>query len=337
MSQSNNILSKVKNQAPLLVLIFFVITTIIAIIIDSQSLASATDLNNIYKAPLENPDYILGTDALGRSVVYGLINGAKVTLIIATITSVLSLVIGLLFAFFAAYYGNDKLKLNWLSIIGLVLITFICFFYFIYSSHKLLFFTTWLLFTIGVFLHNSRSSKTHTRIAIPVDTAILKVLEIIKTLPGIFIVLFFLSLFQDRSIWNVIFLITIIRIPIIIRLGRSEILKIKSQEYILAAEGMGIGTFRLFFRHIVPNIITPIRTFLVYGIASTVIVESTLSFLGLGLPIETVTWGSMLSSSRQFFSAWWLAIFPGLAIFILIYSLRKYFIKRSESQEYFYI
>ena len=166
----------------------FILTAIIAVFIDSQSLASATDLNNIYKAPFENSDYLLGTDDLGRSVFYGLINGAKITLFIAIITSVLSLVIGLLFAFVAAYYGNDKLKLNWLSIIGLGIITFVCLFYFIYSSHKLLFFSAWLLSILGAFFINRRSSKIKTGIKIPVDTLILKFLEILKTLPGIFIV-----------------------------------------------------------------------------------------------------------------------------------------------------
>jgi len=337
LNKSNNILSKIKNRGSALVLTLFILTAIIAVFIDSQSLASATDLNNIYKAPFENSDYLLGTDDLGRSVFYGLINGAKITLFIAVITSVLSLVIGLLFAFIAAHYGNDKLKLNLLSIIGLGIITFVCHFYFIYSSHKLLFFSAWLLSILGTFFINRRSSKIKTGIKIPIDTLILKILEILKTLPGIFIVLLFLSLFDNRSIWNVIFLITFVRTPVIIRLGRSEILKIKSQEYILAAEGMGIGTSRLFLNHIIPNIISPLRTFLVYGIASTVLIESVLSFLGLGLPIETVSWGSMLSSSRQFFSAWWLAILPGLAIFILIYSLRQYFTSRAEDQEYFYI
>lgn len=310
---------------------------LIAVVVDSQSLASATDIKNIYKAPFEHPEYILGTDGLGRSVAYGLLNGAKITLLIALLSSFLSLIIGLCVGFLAAYFGNDKLKLNSVSLVGLCLITFICFFYLIYSSHKFLFFGLWLFLILALFLLNSKGSKSSGRISIPIDTFILKVLEIQKTLPGIFIILLFLSLMSTRSIWNVILLITIIRIPIIIRLARSEILKVKSQEYILAAEGMGISTFKLFISHIVPNIMTPIQTYLVYGIASTVLVESLLSFLGLGLPLEMVTWGSMLSSSRQFFSAWWLAIFPGLAIFILIFALRKYFSREPEDQEYYYI
>lgn len=318
-------------------LILFVLVALLAVLIDSQSLASATDIKNIYKAPFENPKHILGTDGLGRSVFYGLINGAKVSLIIASLSSLLSLVIGLFIGFIAAYYGNDKLKLNKVSFLGLCMISFICIFYLIYSAHKLLFFSIWVVLVIGLIYLSNRFSKSNKGIRIPIDSIILKLLEILKTLPGIFIVLLFLTLMSTRSIWNVILLITFIRIPIIIRLGRSEILKVKSQEYILAAEGMGIQTFKLFFSHIIPNILTPIRTYLVYGIASTVLVESLLSFLGLGLPLEVVTWGSMLSNSRQFFSAWWLAVFPGLAIFTLIFCLRKYFNRKIEDQEYYYI
>lgn len=337
MSRITNILSNKTERGSLIVLVIFVVLALIAFLVDSQNLASATDIKNIYKAPFEHPDYILGTDGLGRSVLYGLLNGAKITLLIALLSSLFSLLIGLCIGFLAAYYGNDKLKLNILSIIGLALISFMCFFYVIYSSYKFLFFGLWIFLILALFLLNGKGSKIKARISIPLDTFILKVLEIQKTLPGIFIILLFLSLMSTRSIWNVILLITIIRIPIIIRLARSEILKVKSQEFILAAEGMGISTSKLFISHIIPNIMTPIQTYLVYGIASTVLVESLLSFLGLGLPLEVVTWGSMLSSSRQFFSAWWLAIFPGLAIFILIFALRKYFSRESEDQEYYYI
>ena len=295
------------------------------------------DIENIYKAPFENQEYLLGTDGLGRSVFYGLLNGVKITMFIAIITSILTLVVGLLFAYLAAYFGNDKLKLDWLSFTVFIILSFLCLFYLINSSSKLICLVIWLLGTFLLFTYNSKSTRKTRRISIPFDSIILKAIEILKTLPGIFIILFFLSLFGNRSIWNVILLITLVRVPTIVRLGRSEILKLKNEEYVLAAEGMGIGSLNLFINHIIPNIITPIRTYLVYGIVATVLIESALSFLGLGLPLEMVTWGSMLSSSRQFFGAWWLAIFPGLAIFILIYSLRTYFAKRTEEQEYFYI
>ena len=101
----------------MLVLFLYLLVAVIAMVIDSDSHASATDVLNIYKAPFEHPDYILGTDGLGRSVLYGLINGAKVTMLIAITTSILSLLIGLLLAFLAAYYGNEKLKLSWPSLI----------------------------------------------------------------------------------------------------------------------------------------------------------------------------------------------------------------------------
>ncbi len=330
-----NIYKQLISDRSLIILFIYIVIAIIAFLVDSDQLASVTDVNNIYKAPLENQNYLLGTDGLGRSVAYGLLNGTKIAILISIASSICSLIIGLFFGFLAAYYGDNKLKIQWTFVPFFILVNLISGFYLIYTDEKIYWALTCLTFNVILIL---LSRKTNFyKISIPIDTIIIKFLELLKTLPGIFIVLFFLSLFATRSVWTLILIITIVRSPIIIRLGRSEILKIKSQQYFIAAEGMGLKLKSMLSNYILPNILTPIKTYLAYGLASTVQIEAILSFIGLGLPIETVTWGSMISSSRQFFNAWWLAVLPGLAIFYLIYALRKYFSRRSEAHSYFYI
>ena len=74
------------------------------------------------------------------------------------------------------------------------------------------------------------------------------------------------------------------------------------------------------FRHILPNALAPVMVSVVLGVAGAILVESSLSFLGIGVPAETVTWGSILNEARSSTFAWWLALFPGVAIFITVLS-----------------
>ena len=104
----------------------------------------------------------------------------------------------------------------------------------------------------------------------------------------------------------------------IARFIRAELLRVRSIEYIEAANALGFSEFRIIFRHAIPNALSPVLISVAFGIASAILIESTLSFLGVGVPVETLTWGSMLSSARQSPSAWWLAVFPGFAIFITV-------------------
>ena len=104
----------------------------------------------------------------------------------------------------------------------------------------------------------------------------------------------------------------------IARFIRAELLKVRNLEYIEAAHALGYSESRTLLKHAIPNSLSPVLISIAFGIASAILVESTLSFLGIGVPAETMTWGSMLSSARQSPSAWWLAIFPGFAIFITV-------------------
>jgi peptide/nickel transport system permease protein len=99
---------------------------------------------------------------------------------------------------------------------------------------------------------------------------------------------------------------------------RAELLRIRRQEYIEAAQALGFSDRRILFRHALPNALTPVLITVAFGIAGAVLLESFLSFLGIGLAAESVTWGTMLNLARYQFNAWWLAVFPGLAIFFTV-------------------
>lgn len=106
------------------------------------------------------------------------------------------------------------------------------------------------------------------------------------------------------------------------RVVRSEVLSIRTVDYVIAAKTIGVGEFRILFRHILPNIFAPITTIATFQVASAIITESSLSFLGLGVPVTIPSWGNMLSEGQMYMgSAWWMAVFPGLCIMLVVFSV----------------
>ena len=103
------------------------------------------------------------------------------------------------------------------------------------------------------------------------------------------------------------------------RIARSQVLSARSQDYVTAARALGYGRARIMFEQILPNILGPILVIGTLGIAYAILIEASLSFLGLGTQPPTPSWGGMLSNAReQFFTAYWISIFPGMAIFLTV-------------------
>src|SRR5690606_38273244 len=90
--------------------------------------------------------------------------------------------------------------------------------------------------------------------------------------------------------------------------------------YITAADSVGFSAGRIIMRHVMPNSLAPVLVAVAFGVASAILVESALSFLGFGVPATVVTWGSMLNQSRSAIFAWWMAVFPSFMIFITVVS-----------------
>ena len=103
------------------------------------------------------------------------------------------------------------------------------------------------------------------------------------------------------------------------RLIRAEFLSLHGREFVLASRTLGARDHRLIFRHLLPNSLTPIIVSFVLGVASAVLVESGLSFLGLGVQAPQASWGNILTDGKEYIQfAWWLSLFPGFAILITV-------------------
>lgn len=151
-----------------------------------------------------------------------------------------------------------------------------------------------------------------------VDILISRFIEIVMCFPTFFLILTVLA-FVGPSLFNIMVVIGLTGWTGIARLVRGEFLKLKNQEFVQSARVLGFSRWRIIFRHVLPNAMTPVLVSITFGIASSILVESSLSFLGFGVQPPTPSWGDILSQSREFMDfAWWLMLFPGVAIFLTV-------------------
>jgi peptide/nickel transport system permease protein len=150
-----------------------------------------------------------------------------------------------------------------------------------------------------------------------VDLVISRVFELMLAIPT-FLLLITIAAFLKPSIFYTMIIIGLTGWVGMARFTRNEFLKVRNLDYVTAATAIGLPNRRIMFRHILPNALAPVLVSVVLGIASAILAESGLSFLGVGVPADTVTWGSILNEARSNTFAWWLAVFPGAAIFVAV-------------------
>ena len=286
------------------------------------------------KSPKEGySPHILGTDAYSRDVFAGIISGTRIAFKVGLFSMIIASLVGIILGLFAGFFGDSLIRLNYgqfvlssVNLIGFIYALYVLvqyhsvsashpivkFLYIIIIPLCIFSFIQWLIFKIGKFLPGK------AKISVLVDFVIMRIIEWLKGIPNLFLLLACLPLFKNASIYNIIILIGFFTWPTIAIYVRSEVLRVRTEDYIKIARLNGINNWRLMWRHILPNAIQPALVTIAFGFASAILAEASLSFLGIGIPINEVTWGSLLTMARVQFSAWWLALFPGLAIFFTV-------------------
>ncbi len=147
------------------------------------------------------------------------------------------------------------------------------------------------------------------------DWIVSRAIEIVLCFPFLFLVLGIVALFKP-SIYTIMIALGLTSWTSEARFVRGEFLRIRDLEFAQAARASGARDARIIFRHLLPNALAPVLVSASFGVAVAILTESALSFLGLGVPLPTATWGNMLSQAYEHIEyAWWLILFPGLAIF----------------------
>lgn len=147
-----------------------------------------------------------------------------------------------------------------------------------------------------------------------VDSIIMRFTDIMLSFPTFFLILAVIA-FLKPSLINVMVVIGLTGWMGVARLVRAEVMSVKSREYITAAVLQGLSHRRVMFKHILPNVLSPVFVTATLSIAGAILLESSLSFLGLGVQPPTSSWGNILTNGQEnIIHAWWLSLFPGLAI-----------------------
>lgn len=156
------------------------------------------------------------------------------------------------------------------------------------------------------------------------DIIIMRILDVIWAFPPVLLALAFVAV-RGASLSAVILAIGLVAIPRYARIVRGTVLSVKEKDYIMAAKSSGIGHLRIIFTHVLPNIMGPVIVVATLGIAGSVMIESILSFLGLGMQPPASSWGLMISEGQKYLRTFpYYSLFPGLMIMILVFAFNVF-------------
>jgi peptide/nickel transport system permease protein len=280
--------------------------------------------------------HLLGTDGIGRDLASGLIHGTRISLMVGLVSMGIASLIGIVLGALAGFFGDNKLKMPRIKYHFTLIGLFFGFFYgfgqrkyaisdgfsegVVSGMVELLISTGIIILSVTAFRLISRLikiNKLQEETYVPIDTFVSRGIELLNSIPRLLLIITITAV-VERSIWIVMIIIGITGWTGIARFTRAELLRIRSLEFVQAAQSLGFSSARTIFKHALPNALAPVFVSIAFGIASAILIESGLSFLGIGVPDDIVTWGSLLNLGRQNLEAWWLIIYPGMAIFLTI-------------------
>ncbi|MCV9938945.1 ABC transporter permease [Boseaceae bacterium BT-24-1] len=250
-----------RNRGALIGLIILVAVVLFAIL--APSLYPQSPWRTVarpFLAPFMMERFPLGTDTLGRDIASGLAHGARVSLTIGLVSTIVALLIGVPLGAIAGYAGGF------------------------------------------------------------IDDALMRFTEFFQTIPSFALAIVLVAILQPK-LGSIVLAIGVVSWPPVARLVRGEVLSLKTREYVQAAITIGQPTSRIIWSQILPNTIAPIIVMGSLMIGSAILLESSLSFLGLGDP-NLMSWGYMVGAGRtRLLDAWWISFFPGVAIFLTVLAL----------------
>jgi peptide/nickel transport system permease protein len=236
--------------------------TAIVILAVTASLLFPGDPFQSVGEPFERPfgNQIFGTDQLGRDVAAGVVHGARTSLLVALIATVISIFVGTTIGCYAGYYPG------------------------------------W------------------------VDNILMRVTEFFQTIPSFVFAIVLVAILQP-SLESIVVAIAVVTWPPVARLVRGEMMAMRRREYVEACITLGMKDARIIFQEILPNILSPIIVTGSLMVATAILIESALAFLGLGDP-NIMSWGFMIGAGRSFLrTEWWLSAIPGVAILLTVLSI----------------
>jgi len=284
----------------------------------------------------------LGTTKSGADVLAGIIYGTRLSLMIGFASMAIAGLIGIISGGLAGYFGDRGLRVNKSSLI-LSAFLFVPAWYYIFifpersidigkamQTDKIgsfLFLKTVLFGFILLLPFMAKKKEGFKRPAgqtllIPLDSILSRAIELFLSIPRLILIIT-LAAIARPSVISLILILGFTSWTGIARIVRGEFIRLRSEGFADAAHAMGFSPARRIFRHLLPNSFAPVRVAIIFGIAGAILSEAGLTFLGIGLEPGTVSWGSLMAMGKEQFSAWWLVLFPGLSLSVLLLALNR--------------
>lgn len=340
-------------------LLYLVLLTVLIFVLPLLPLSfgpNALDLEQVSRSPFdwgsyhpEQPFHWFGTDALGRDVLANMMYGARTAFLISLPAMLLTTVLGILLGAAAGLYGDEKASMSRGRLLMLLLSLAAFSYYGLYlplqlarlkfstsaylQTFLLAFLVPAVLLTVGTALLR-RWSYLAKRMALPLDQLVLRLIEILTSIPKL-VLLLVLAAFAPPSVPLLVLLLIATYWTGTARLARAETLRIKEMPYFEAATSAGVPHYRLIYKHVLPNLLAPVMVSFVFGLASLMMLESTLSFLNIGISADLVSWGRTIAGIRSNTAAWWLVAFPGAFLSLTVLALQTcsyYLLKVSQEK-----
>jgi peptide/nickel transport system permease protein len=151
-----------------------------------------------------------------------------------------------------------------------------------------------------------------------VDMLLSRLIEVVMSIPALVLILALIAVVEKPTIWHVMAVLGCTGWTSIARLTRGEFLRLREMDFVTAARAMGSSQIRIMAKHIFRNALAPVLVPITFGVASAILVESAISFLGIHASASSPSWGTLLEAGRSNFQMWWLILFPGAAIFVTV-------------------
>ncbi len=256
--------------------------------------------------------FLLGTDQLGRDVFSRMLQGAWVSLTVGFVAVGISVVVGIIIGGIAGFYGNYLLSLRTIILLCIGIGTIISI-----TIHHWFLTIPEIVIGLLIYIYGKKVSFLREK-GIIVDAIIMGLIDIMLCFPSFFLILTVVALLPP-SIYNIMIVIGLTSWMGTARFVRAEFLSLREQEFVMAAKALGVNDTKIIFKHMLPNGIAPVLVSTTIGIASAILTEAGLSFLGFGVPPPHATWGGILSEGKFYlFDAPWLTLIPGIAILIVV-------------------
>ncbi len=303
---------------------------------------SVVRLQEKLKPPLSSPNlealahreippmriYLFGTDDLGRDVFARMLQGAWVSLTVGFVAVGIAVLVGIILGGLAGYFGSYRLSAGYILMSCLIAGgAVIAYWHPVWGAIA----AALALIVLAVSIQRKRGGgdkafwvRVFEIKTFSIDTLIMRLVDIMLCFPSFFLILTVVALLP-ASIYNIMAVIGLTSWMGTTRFVRAEFLSLREQDFVTAARALGLSFARIIFRHMMPNALAPVLVSTTIGIASAILTEAGLSFLGFGVPPPYATWGNILSDGKRFiFDAPWLTFIPGIAILIVVLSFNLF-------------